>query len=110
MSLSGTSCYGIQDYYGVIVSQRKAANAEQAAAEAQRFSALTQKLEAGGEVAHSDVIKAQLPANDRQCDLQEGRLAAERARYALAVLVFPNLTTNYELVDDLRFCATASAH
>jgi outer membrane protein TolC len=76
----------------------------QSAAEAQRFSALTQKLEAGGEVAYSDLIKAQLPANDCQCDLQEGRLAAETARYTLAVLVFPNhLTTNYELLDDLRF-------
>jgi len=93
----------IQNYYGVIVSQRKAANAQQAAAEAQRFLALTQKLEAGGEVAHSDVIKAQLQANDRQRDLQENTLAAEKARYALAVLIFPRLTTDYELVDDLRF-------
>jgi outer membrane protein TolC len=93
----------VQDYYGVIVSQRKVANAQQAAAEAQRFLGLTQQLERGGEVAHSDVIKAQLQANDRQRDLQEATLGADKARYALAVLIFPNLTTDFELVDDLRF-------
>lgn len=93
----------VQDYYGVIVSQRKVANAQQAAGEAQRFLGLTQQLEHGGEVAHSDVIKAQLQANDRQRDLQEATLAADKARYALAVLIFPNLTTDFDLVDDLRF-------
>jgi outer membrane protein TolC len=93
----------IQDYYAVIVSERKAANAQAGATEAQHFLTLTQQLERGGEVAHADVIKAQLQANDRQRDLQEATLAAEKARYALAVLIFPNFTTNYELIDDLRF-------
>jgi outer membrane protein TolC len=93
----------IQDFYGVLVSQRKAANAQSAATEAQRFLSLTQQLEAGGEVAHSDVIKAQLQANDRRRDQQEATLAADKARYTFAVLVFPNLNMDFELVDDLRF-------
>src|SRR5947209_1786894 len=103
VAIRGVLVTVIQDYYGAIVSQRKTANAQQAAVEAQRFLALTQKLELGGEVAHADVIKAQLQANDRQRELQETTLAADKARYALAVLLFPTLTTNFELVDDLRF-------
>lgn len=91
----------VQDFYGVIVSQRKAQNAQQASDEAQRFVNLSQQLEHGGEVAHADVIKAQLQANDRQRSLQEAQLAEEKARLDLAVLVFPQFTRNYELLDDL---------
>src|SRR5262249_13481784 len=47
----------VQGYYGLISAQRKFANVQQAAAEAQRFLDLSQKLENGGEVAHADVIK-----------------------------------------------------
>lgn len=93
----------IQTYYGVIIGARKSANAEQAADEARRFLTLSQKLERGGEVAHSDVIKAQLQANDRERDLQESKLVDERSRLALAVLIFPNFTTDFQTVDDLRF-------
>ncbi|HUO60713.1 MAG TPA: TolC family protein [Candidatus Acidoferrales bacterium] len=92
-----------QNYYGAIASQRKRENAEQAANEANHFLTLSQQLEKGGEVAHSDVIKAQLQANDRQRDLQEARLAEEKSRLDLAVLVFPTFTEEFDLVDDLRF-------
>ncbi len=93
----------IQTYYGMIVGARKSANAQQAADEARRFLTLSQKLEGGGEVAHSDVLKAQLQANDRERDLQEATLVEERSRLALAVLIFPNFTTDFQIVDDLRF-------
>ena len=55
----------VQGYYGLIAAQRKYANVQQAATEAQQFLSLSQKLENGGEVAHSDVIKAQIQYNDR---------------------------------------------
>jgi outer membrane protein TolC len=93
----------IQDYYGVIVAARKAANGQQAFSEAQRFLTISQQLERGGEVAHADVVKAQLQANDRQRDAQEATLAAEKARYALAVMIFPDFNTSFQIVDDLRF-------
>lgn len=93
----------VQNYYGAIVAQRKTSNAEQAADEARRFLAISQKLEHGGEVAHSDAIKAQLQANDRERDLQEAKLAQEKARLGLAVLIFPTFTQDFDLVDDLRF-------
>lgn len=90
-----------KDFYGVIVAQQKYANAQAAAAEAQKFVKLSQQLENGGEVAHSDVVKAQLQANDRERDVQDLQLAAEQAKLGLAVLIFPNFTPDYEVVNDL---------
>ena len=92
----------VQGYYGLIAAQRKYANVQQAAAEAQRFLALSQKLENGGEVAHADVIKAQIQFNDRQRDLREAQLAMDKSRLELAVLLFPDFNLNFTLVDDAQ--------
>lgn len=92
----------VQNFYGAIVSQRKTHNAQLAAGEANRFLNLSQKLERGGEVAHSDVLKAQLQANDRERDLQEASLGEEKAKLDLAVLVYPSFRTDFQLVDDLQ--------
>ena len=43
-------------YYGLVVAQRKYANVQRAAAEAAWFRVISQKLAAGGEVAHADVL------------------------------------------------------
>ncbi len=69
--------------------------------EAQRFLDLSRKFEQAGEVAHSDVIKAQIQANDQQRALQEAQLAAQNARLNLAVLLFPNFFQDFTLADDL---------
>jgi outer membrane protein TolC len=90
----------IQNFYGLIAAQRKYATMQEAAAEAARFLQLSQKLENGGEVAHSDVIKAQLQEQDRRRDLREAELAMEKSRLDLAVLIFPNLNENFTVVDD----------
>jgi outer membrane protein TolC len=92
----------VESYYALVVAQRKFANTEAAGAEAQRFLTISQELERGGEVAHSDVIKAQLQFNDRQRGLREAQLAMEKARLALAVLVFRDFNLNFTVVDDLR--------
>jgi outer membrane protein TolC len=92
----------VQTYYAEVVTKRKYANAQLAAGEAKRFLDLSQKLEQGGEVAHSDVIKAQLQANDANRALREAQLAMDKAHLDLAVLVFPNFNQNYSTVDDLR--------
>ena len=92
----------VQGYYGLIAAQRKYANVQQAATEAQQFLALSQKLENGGEVAHADVIKAQIQSNDRQRDLREARLAMDKSRLDLAVLLFPDFNLNFTLVDDAQ--------
>ena len=92
----------VQTYYGLIAAQRKYANVQQAATEAENFLHLSQKLENGGEVAHADVIKAQLQHQDRQRDLREAQLAMEKSRLDLAVLLFPNFNENFTVVDDAQ--------
>jgi outer membrane protein TolC len=92
----------VQNYYGFVVAQRKYATAQKLADEGQQFLILSRKLENGGEVAHSDVIKAQLQFNQQSRDLEEAQLAMDRARLDLAVLVFPNFNQNFSIVDDLQ--------
>src|SRR6266436_6625439 len=53
----------VQTYYGYVVAQRKYATSQKAAAEANHFLGISQKLQNGGEVARSDVIKAQIQNN-----------------------------------------------
>lgn len=92
----------VKTYYAEVVARRKYANAQLAADEAKRFFDLTQKLEQGGEVAHSDVIKAQLTYNDQQRALRDAQLAMDSSHLELAVLVFPNFNQDFSTVDDLR--------
>jgi len=53
-------------------------------------------------VAHADVVKAQLLEAQRERDLQDAGVAAQKARLALAVLVFPDPLQNFDVVDDLN--------
>ncbi len=62
---------------------------------------ITRKQEAGGEVAHADVIKAEIQLEQRQRDLQDALLNVEKARLALGVLIFPNFGQTYNVADDL---------
>jgi len=91
-----------QAYYGFVVAQRKYATAQRASAEAERFLDISVKLENGGEVAHADVIKARIQAQQQQRDLQEAQLDMERSRLDLAVLLFPDFNQDFSVVDDLQ--------
>ncbi len=92
----------VQTYYAMVVAQRKYGTAQQAANEGQRFFTISRQLEQGGEVAHSDVVKAEIQYQQVQRDLQEAQLAMQRTRLELSVLLFPNFTENFSVVDDLR--------
>ena len=89
-------------YYALIIAQRKYATAEQTLGQAQRFLDITQKLESGGEVAHSDVIKAHLQVDQQKQAFQEAELAMNNAHLALAVLLFPNFDQHFTAVDDIN--------
>src|SRR5208337_66757 len=91
----------VQAFYGLLTAQAKTVSTSQASGEAQHFLDISNKLEAGGEVARSDVVKAQIQANDLQRQLEDTKLAEENARLAVAVLVFPNFFQDFTLVDDL---------
>jgi outer membrane protein TolC len=96
----------VQSYFSAAASQKKLEATQRAADEGERFLKLTQDLEKGGEVAHSDVIKAEIQVNERRRQLQEAMLTLLNARLDFAVLVFPDFNDNFELVDDLH-AATA---
>src|SRR5258708_6597738 len=98
----GLSQTVVQDYYAIAVAQRKYANAQTSVREAQRFFEITQQLEKGGEAAHSDVIRAQIDLQQRQRDLQESQLTIDKAKIALGVLIFPNFSSEFSVVDDLQ--------
>jgi outer membrane protein TolC len=92
----------VQSYYAVAAAQQKMDTARKAAQEGEDFLKLTQDLEKGGEVAHADVIKADLQAEDRRRLFQEAQLAFLNAKLSLSVLVFPNFNDNFEIADDLH--------
>ncbi len=92
----------VQNYYTLVAAQRKTASAEQGLREAQQFLDITQRQENAGEVAHSDVIKAQIQVAQRRRDAQEAELAAVKSRLGLSVLVFPDFRENIAVVDDLQ--------
>lgn len=91
-----------QAYYGFLTAQRKFANEQRAATQAMAFFDTTQKLENGGEVAHSDVIKAQLQTEQVERDLRAAELEMNRTRIELAILVFPDFNENFAAVDGLQ--------
>lgn len=91
----------VKTYYTEIISRRKYSSAQLGADEATRFYETAVKLERGGEVAHADVIKAQLQAADTQRALSEARLQMEQAHVELTVLLFATFNQNFSTVDDL---------
>jgi outer membrane protein TolC len=92
----------VQDYFNVAAAQEKLANAQRAAEDGDRFLQLTKDLEQGGEVAHSDVIKAELQSQDRQRSLKEAQLALLNTRLDLSVILFPDFNDNFQLSDNLH--------
>ena len=91
----------VENYYSVLAADAKAAVANRALAEAVKFGTITRQREAGGEVAHADVVRADLQQQQRQRELNDAVLAADRTRVDLGVLLFPDPTTPYTLAADL---------
>jgi outer membrane protein TolC len=92
----------VQNFYAAAAAQQKLLAAQKIADEGERFLKLTQDLEHGGEVAHADVIKAELQMQERRRQFQEAQLGLLNARLNLAVLIFPDFNDNYEVADDLH--------
>jgi outer membrane protein TolC len=91
----------VQNFYSIAVAQRKLANAKQSLTEAQSFLDITGKQERRGEAARADVVKAQIPEEQRQRDVQDAQLAVEKSRIGLALLIFTDYRTDFTVVDDL---------
>ena len=92
----------VQNYFRVAAARSKMDIAQRGASQGEDFFKLTQALEKGGEVAHSDVIRAELQMQDRRRQLRENQLELLNAKLDLAVLIFPNFNENFEISDDLH--------
>jgi outer membrane protein TolC len=92
----------VTNYYMLVAAERKLANAQQGLREAERLLEITRRQEAGGEIAHSDVVKAQIQVNQRVRDAQEAQLAVLKSRLALSVLVYSDYRDQFSIVDDLQ--------
>lgn len=82
-------------YYAVSTSQEKTRIQEEALHEATDFTLVTKQREVAREVAHADVIKAELQQQQKQRDLMDARLIAQKTILELAALLFPDPRTPY---------------
>jgi outer membrane protein TolC len=87
----------VSAYYGLLSAADKVDVAHRALDESHAFVDLTDKLEAGREVAHADVVKANLQYQQRQREFDDASLAAEKARLDLGVMLFPDPRTPFAL-------------
>jgi outer membrane protein TolC len=92
----------ITSYFGLVAAQRHVVNARRSLDEARAFEDITQKQELGGEAAHADVVKAQYQRSLRERELAEAITNVDKARLALAVLIFQDLSQPFAVVDDLQ--------
>jgi outer membrane protein len=91
-----------RNYYALVAAQRKYATAQQAAQQAAHFLEITQQQERLGQVARSDVVKAEISQRQQQQSYREAMLIMDNARLSLAVLLFPAFNENFTVVDDLN--------
>jgi len=90
-----------QNFYGMAVTQRHLKNAQLSLQDALQLADITRKQEAGGEAAHADVVKAEITLHQRERDLQDAQLAADKARIGFAVFLFPDFRQDFAVADDL---------
>ena len=96
-------------YYALLAGQRKYATAQQALDQAKRYLDITQALERGGEVPHSDVVRADFQYSQQEQAFEEAKLAMDNARLDLAVLLFRDFDQNFTVVDDLTLASALPA-
>jgi outer membrane protein TolC len=84
-------------YYGLAAASQKLVITERARAEADDFAKLTGQREQAREAAHADTVKAQLEQQQRDRELSDAKINADKARLELAVLLFPDPRTPYTI-------------
>ena len=90
-------------YYTLLSAQRKYATAQEAVDQAKRYLDISQSLQRGGEVARSDVVRAELQYTAQEQAFREAKLTMDTARLDVAVLLFRDFDQNFTVVDDLTW-------
>jgi outer membrane protein len=91
-----------RSYYALIIAQRRYATSQLAAQQSARFLQIAQQQERAGQLAHSDVIRADIQSQQQTQALADATLAMDTARLTLAVLLFPSFNENFTVIDDLQ--------
>ncbi len=86
-------------YYRLVLARRLVEVAKSTLAEAQSFESRTRKLNAGGEAARADVVKAQAEVAFLQQNLQAAELDAETANHDLASYWTPDVADALQVAD-----------
>jgi outer membrane protein TolC len=84
-------------FYGTGAGKGRVQIAREALDEANHFVDITEKREVAREAAHADVLKAQLAQQQRQRELLDAQVTADKARIELAVLLYPDPSTPFNL-------------
>ncbi len=87
----------VANYFNVFAADAKLAAAQRALDQASQFSTITAKRESNGEVAYADSIRADLQVQQRRREWNDAKVAADRARLDLGVMLFSNPATPYTL-------------
>ena len=99
ISRRGLTATVVTLFYGITTASTRVDAEQHATQQAEDFVKLTTQREAVRESAHADVLKAQLTLQQRQRDLADATLAAEKARLDLGVLLFPDPRSPYTVLD-----------
>ena len=78
------------------------ADSEKALDQAKHYLDISRSLERGGEVAHSDSVKAEIQYSTQEQAYRESKLTMDSARLDLAVLLSRDFDQNFTAVDDLN--------
>jgi outer membrane protein TolC len=85
-------------FYTSLASENKVAITKRAAIEADSLVKLTEQRETVREAAHADVVKAQLQQQQRNRDLADSMVQAQKSRLDLGVLLFSDPRSPYALI------------
>lgn len=88
-------------YYALVAAQRRRVTAQVAAQQAAGFLEVAREQQRLGQVAFSDVIKADIQSQQQAQTFSEAALLQDTARLARAVLVSSSFENNITVVDDL---------
>ncbi len=93
----GLASTAVTFFYTIAAASAKLTVAKQAEIEARHFLDITLQRETAREVAHADVLKAELQTQQRERDVANAEAAVKSARIELGALLYTDPTTAYTL-------------
>lgn len=90
----------VQAYANLYGAEGKLTTAQETLAAARNFVNITEERQKNGDAAYADVLKARIQADDTETAVNNAQLSLEQARVELALLIFQDVNSTYQLADD----------